>query len=186
MSMSIEQHEDADQQAAAGSLSDVTGTVQEDGVAGSGAAVVALRLLKKGEWSVLSDVATLSLGKTGLLHLKTRVFRDGKKVAAMRIERLSNWPHHMYVQLIQRATLGNAKTSCIGLEDASIAEDAGALTWQDGRFHLSRVGEATEVVVDGTTLAANEPTALADGTRIDIGAVSFTYKAATDDDFVGT
>lgn len=168
-----------------GSMSDIGGTVQEEERNSlAGVDRISLKPFKPDAWSPLPHVCTLSLGKTGLIQLRTRVFRDASQVAALKIERLSNWPQHMYVQLISKAVIGNSENSCINISDPAIVGEVAALTWENVSFCLSRIGNAAEVLVDKRPLAADEKITLADNSRITIGQREFVFTTASDNDFV--
>lgn len=175
-----------DSEAVSASIGEYGSTLEEGGAIPDDSEE-SLRLLAKGDWSPLADVSVLSLGKTGLLHLKTRIFREGGHVDAMRIERMSNWTQHTYVQLIRRATLGNARSSCIPLGDAPpTCGDMAELTWDDGRFCIAGTGREPSAIVEGVEVPKGVQVPLTEDAYVEVGAASFRFRTATDDDFVTT
>lgn len=145
-----------------------------------------LKPYTKGEWSHLHDSSIISLCKTGVLLLKTQVFRQSGMITAFKIERLTNWPQHVYIQLISKAVIGNSERSAVQLKDPAITGEVAELTWEerDVAFYLTRLSEKTEVRVDSHNLELDEKVMLSEGNHIRIGDTTFEYTTATDDDFV--
>lgn len=176
---------DLDNASMSGSVDEYAGTLDEDDKTSTDTDPIAsLKLLERGEWSAISDVCTLSIGKTGLLHLKTRIFRNQGRVAAVRIERMSNWPQHTYVQLLTKVVIGNTTSSCIRLSDPSVVGEAAALSFDRGQFHLTRLDDQAPVRIDQTPLAPGQQKPLPDGCRVTVGKQGFIFAIATDEDFV--
>ena len=143
-----------------------------------------LKPFKKGDWSFLPDHCTISLCKTGVLLLKTTVLRKSGKITAFRIERLSNWPQHLYIQLISKVIIGNSETSAIMLQDPAVTGEVAELTWEDVAFYLKRLSDNTSVTINSRQLELDTKVMLHEGCHIRIGDTEFIYTTATDDDFV--
>jgi len=167
------------------SMTDFDGTEPENtGVEVFDEKEVFLKPFKKGIWSSLHDHCMLSLGKSGIILLKTSVIRKAGQILAFKIERVSNCPQHEYVQLISKVIIGNSDTSAIKLNDPVVSGEAAELIWEDVTFYLKRLGDKIDMTVDSRLLKADEKVMLMEGNRITIGNTSLTYTTATDDDFV--
>ena len=176
---------DLDNRSMNGSIDDLAGTLnEEDETTDQSTKQCELQFLNPGEWVRLVSVSTISLGRTGLLHLKTRIFWDRGKIISMLVERLSNWPQHSYVQVIEKALIGNSDKSAVRLLDPAIRGEPAYIVYRDGLFRLISTGSITPLSVNGGSIHPGREVPLQDGFEITIGNSNLSFRYANDDDFV--
>jgi hypothetical protein len=160
-----------------GDIVSLSGTMPEEGEADF------IRITKN-EWLKIPDHLQLTLGNN-LLDLKIETFRDERsnKVNSVRVSRLTNYPQHQYLQLIDRASIGNSPTCAVHFDIPGSNAVFGELLLKHGSIYINSFID-NGLNLNGSNLIPNLPTQLKEKDYLKFGNIKLLFNQALDNHFL--